>query len=95
MSSATSLWKLFRDQAERGSGIGLKLFGFIAESAFTIIPEPCSDSSRNSVRNHPGTAFALDRIPQRHLKSFIRTKFDGMINTEDSRHEMTYGKVDL
>jgi hypothetical protein len=64
MSSATSLWKLFRDQAERGSGIGLKLFGFIAESAFTIIPEPCSDSSRNSVRNHPGTAFALDRIPQ-------------------------------
>jgi len=38
MSSATGLWKLFRDQAERGSGIGLKLFGFIAESVFTIIP---------------------------------------------------------
>ena len=31
MSSAAGLWKLFRDQAERGSGIGLKLFGFIAE----------------------------------------------------------------
>ena len=42
MSSAAGLWKLFRDQAERGSGIGLKLFGFIAESVFTIIPESCS-----------------------------------------------------
>jgi hypothetical protein len=31
MSSAAGLWKLFRDQGERGSGIGLKLFGFIAE----------------------------------------------------------------
>jgi hypothetical protein len=63
MSSAAGLWNLFRDQAERGSGIGLKLFGFIAESVFTIIPESCSDSSWNSVRNHPGIAFALDRIP--------------------------------
>jgi hypothetical protein len=32
MSSAAGLWKLFRDQAERGSGIGLKLFGIIPES---------------------------------------------------------------
>jgi hypothetical protein len=63
MSSATGLWKLFRDQAERSSGIGLKLFGFIAESAFTIIPESCSGSPRNSVRNHPGIAFTFDRIP--------------------------------
>jgi hypothetical protein len=39
MSSAAGLWKLFRDQAERRSGIGLKVFGFIAESMFTIIPE--------------------------------------------------------
>jgi len=31
MSSAASLWKLFRDQAERYSGIGLKLFGFNPE----------------------------------------------------------------
>ena len=58
-----ALWKLFRDQAERGSGIGLKLFGFIAESVFTIIPESCSGSPRNSVRNHPGTAFTFARIP--------------------------------
>jgi len=63
MSSATGLWKLFRDQAERDSGIGLKLFGFIAESVFTIIPESCSGSPRNSVRNHPGIAFTFDRIP--------------------------------
>ena len=65
MSSAAGLWKLFRDQAERGSGIGLKLFGFIAESVFTIIPESCSDSSRNTVRNRPGIAFTFARIPQR------------------------------
>jgi len=36
MSSAASLWKLFRDQADEGSGIGLKLFGFIAESVFAF-----------------------------------------------------------
>jgi len=69
MSSATGLWKLFRDQAERGAGIGLKLFGFIAESAFTIIPESCSSSSWNGVRNHPGIAFILDRIP--HLVQVV------------------------
>jgi hypothetical protein len=64
MSSAASLWKIFRDQAERGSGIGLKMFSFIAESVFTIIPESCSGSSWNSVRNHPGIAFTFVRIPQ-------------------------------
>jgi hypothetical protein len=63
MSSAAGLWKLFRDQAERGSGIGLKLFGFIAESVFTFIPESCSCSSWNGVRNHPGIAFTFARIP--------------------------------
>jgi hypothetical protein len=63
LSSATGLSKLFRDQAERGSGIGLKLFGFIPESVFTIIPESCSGLPRNSVRNHPGIAFTLHRIP--------------------------------
>jgi len=63
MSSATGLWKLFRVQAERGSEIGLKVFGFIAESVFTIIPESCSGSPRNAVRNHPGFAFTFDRIP--------------------------------
>jgi hypothetical protein len=49
MSSATSLWKLFRDQAERGSGIGLKLFGFIGESVFMFIPESCSGSPRSGM----------------------------------------------
>jgi hypothetical protein len=63
MSSAAGLWKLFRDQAERRSGIGLKLFGFIAESVFTIIPESCSGSPRIGVRNHPGIAFTFARIP--------------------------------
>jgi hypothetical protein len=50
-------------EAEHDSGIGLKLFGFIAESVFTFIPESCSRSSRNNVRNHPGIAFTLPRIP--------------------------------
>ena len=53
-----------RIQAERGSGIGLKLFGFIAESVFAFIPEYCSGSPRNSIRNHPGIAFTFPRIPQ-------------------------------
>jgi hypothetical protein len=52
-----------RAQAERDSGIGLKLFGFIAESVFTFIPESCSHSPRNGVRNHPGIAFTFPRIP--------------------------------
>jgi hypothetical protein len=58
-----NLRKSFRAQAERRSGIGLKLFGFIAESVFTFIPESCSDSPRNTVQNHPGIAFTFDRIP--------------------------------
>ena len=52
-------------ETERDSGIGLKLFGFIAESVFAFIPEPCSESSRNAVRHHRGIAFILPRIPQR------------------------------
>jgi hypothetical protein len=55
-----------RVQAERDSGVSLKLFGFIAESVFTFIPEYCSDSSRKSVRNHPGIAFTFPRIPHFH-----------------------------
>jgi hypothetical protein len=31
---------------------------------FTFIPESCSGSSRNSVRNHLGIAFTFLRIPQ-------------------------------
>ena len=62
LSSAVGLMEI-RAQAERDSGIGLKLFGFIAESVFTFIPESCSRSPRNSVRNHPGIAFTFLRIP--------------------------------
>ena len=51
-------------EAERGSGIGLKLFGFIPDSAFTFIPDHCSESSRIAVRIHPGIAFTLPRNPQ-------------------------------
>lgn len=43
-----------RAQAERDSGIGLKIFGFIAELVFTFI--------RNPVHVHPGTAFGI--IPE-------------------------------
>lgn len=49
---------------ERISGIGPKLFDFIPEPVFTLIPESCSGSSRNTVRNHPGIAFIFPRIPQ-------------------------------
>jgi outer membrane protein TolC len=50
-------------EAEHHSGIGLKLFGFIPEQVFTFIPESCSRSPRNTVRNHSGMAFILSRIP--------------------------------
>ena len=53
LSSATQLVEIIPAQAERDSGMGLKLFGFIAESVFAFIPEPRSESSRNAVRNHP------------------------------------------
>ena len=74
LSSAACLWKTFRAQAERGSGIGLKLFGFIAESVFTIIPESRSGSPRNTVRNHPGIAFTFDRIPHEEQAETFRTR---------------------
>jgi hypothetical protein len=35
------------DEAERLSGVGVKLFGFIAKSVFTFIPGSCSGSSRS------------------------------------------------
>ena len=50
-------------EAGRSSGIGLKLFGFIPEPVFTLIPESCSRSSRNAVRNHPRIAFTFPWIP--------------------------------
>ena len=62
-SAAICLWN-HSGEAERSSGIGLKLFGFIPEPAFIFIPESCSGSSRNTVRHHPGIAFILPRIPQ-------------------------------
>jgi hypothetical protein len=46
-----------------GSGIGLKLFGFIPEPVFTFIPDHCSESSRIGVLDHPGIAFTLPRNP--------------------------------
>jgi hypothetical protein len=57
-------------EAERCYGIGLKLFGFIPEPLFTFIPESCSGSTRNTVRNHPGIAFIFPRIPHFSL-SFV------------------------
>jgi hypothetical protein len=50
--------------AERCSGIGLTLFGFIAELVFAFIPESCSRSSRNAVRHHPGIAFTCPGFPK-------------------------------
>src|SRR5690348_4863803 len=50
-------------EAERCSGIGLKLFGFIPESVFTFIPDHCSESSRIGVRHHLGIAFTFPRNP--------------------------------
>ena len=71
LSSAAGPWKLFRDQAERHSGIGLKPFGFIAESVFTI--------TRNPVRVHPGTAFGI--IPEWRSASI------GFLNSLDDETE--------
>src|ERR1700733_1273185 len=61
LSSAAGLMKI-RAQAERDSGIGLKLFGLIAES--------CSPSSRNPVRIHPGTAFGIIPESRSHSPGF-------------------------
>jgi hypothetical protein len=63
LSSAAQLCGNRSGEAERDSGVGLKLFGFIAELVFGFIPEPCSGSSRNAVRHHRGIAFILPRIP--------------------------------
>ncbi len=52
LSSVDCLMEI-RAQAERDSGGGLKLFGFIAESVFGFIPEQRSESSRNRVHVPP------------------------------------------
>ena len=53
-------------EAERCSGIGLKLFGFIAEPVFAFIPESCSRSPRNAVRNHPESRSSCSGFPKSH-----------------------------
>jgi hypothetical protein len=64
LSSAAQLCGNHSGEAEHDSGVGLNMFGFIAESVFAFIPESCSGSSRNAVRHHRGIAFILLRIPQ-------------------------------
>ena len=80
-------------EAERLSGIGLKLFGFIPESVFTFIPESCSASSRNTVRNHPGIPFTFPRIPQSsYLKpAALRQRLNGPIAHADSAISVSGG----
>ena len=68
-------------EAERSSGFDLKLFGFI--------PESCSGSSRNTVRNHPGIAFILPRIPQ-EVGLFAKTPPKGGIRSLH-QHEIYFG----
>jgi hypothetical protein len=61
-SATTCLWKSFRRSRtqfrDRPETVRLH-----PEPVFTFIPESCSGSSRNTVRNHPGIAFTLPRIP--------------------------------
>jgi hypothetical protein len=72
------LWKLFRDQADRDSGIGLKLLGFIAESAFTIIPESYLGSP---LWVHPGMAFGIIPESRSPWTGFLReAKMDFEMN---------------
>jgi hypothetical protein len=58
------LWKTFRDDGERDSGLTQKVFAITPERSFTINPELCSELSRNRVRLHPGTAFGIARNTQ-------------------------------
>jgi hypothetical protein len=46
------------------------VFGFIPESVFTFIPESRSESSRNPVHLHPGTAFTFSGIRMMILAPF-------------------------
>jgi len=56
-----------------------KVFGFASESLFDIIPESCSESSRNAVRLYPGIVFALPRIPHRQGGIVVRSKVIGTV----------------
>ena len=64
LSSAARLVEIIPDPSRTPFRDWPELFGFIAESVFTFIPESCSGSPRNTVRNHPGIAFTFLRIPQ-------------------------------
>lgn len=78
LSSAAQLCGNHSGEAERDSGIGLKLFGFIAESVFAFIPEPCSGSSWNAVRHYLGIAFILPRIPQLGVQTLTGGATEGV-----------------
>jgi len=74
----------YSGEAERGSGIGLELFGFIPESVFTFIPDHCSESSRIGVRHHPGIAFTFPRNPQERDQGALLYVLDGSLFRENS-----------
>ena len=60
-------------EAERGSGTGLKLFGFTPESAFTFIPDNCSESSRNRVHVPPESPYkSRVSLGSRSRYAFVR-----------------------
>jgi hypothetical protein len=62
------LWETFRGCRTRFRGRA-KSVRHRAGTAFTIIPEWRSESTRNRVRLHPGIAFGIARIPQMKEKS--------------------------
>src|SRR5215475_7055757 len=61
-SATTCLWKSFRRSRTRFRDRP-ETDRLHPGTAFTFIPESCSGSTRNTVRNHPGIAFTLPRIP--------------------------------
>ena len=45
-------------------GMASQAFSAVTSTSTKRYSPPCSGSSRNAVRNHPGIAFTLDRNPQ-------------------------------
>ena len=76
LSSAARLVEIIPDPSRTPFRDWPELFGFIAESVFTFIPESCSGSPRNTVRNHPGIAFTFLRIPQPGLARNTESRGD-------------------
>jgi hypothetical protein len=62
VQSRSALWKTFRRRRTQ-LRIGPKLFGFIQEPVFTLMPESCSRSSRNAV---PKTSDAVEKLPRKN-----------------------------